>query len=97
MPEIISEQRFLSEYSRLCDRYDRLSENPDHDERWEKLGKLLEKTKKCYGANRILVAKILRKFEKYQMLFKEEERAFVVQSVELIKKVLWQKKLNKEG
>lgn len=96
MPEIISETRFISEYERLCVKYRDLSENPNHDERWQKLGRVLEKMKKCYKTNRIFVAKVLGHFEKYQMLFKEEERAFVVQCVELLKKVLWQKKLNKE-
>lgn len=96
MPTIISEIRFTSEYQRICDRYTMLSERTEHDDRWKKLGRSIEKMKKCYRANKLLVAKILGGIEKYQMLFKEEERALVVQCIELLKKVLWEKKLNKK-
>lgn len=96
MPEIISESRFSSEYERLLVRYEGLLENSYNDERLIRLGRIFEKMKKSYKANKNFVAKILGNFEKHQPLFKERERAFVVQCIELLKKVLWQKKINKE-
>lgn len=51
--------------------------------------------KKCYSARKILTIKTLRFFEKYKLLFKEEQRALIVRCIELLKKVLWHKKLNK--
>ena len=63
--------------------------------KWEKLGKNFERMKKCYSARKILTIKTLRFFEKYKLLFKEEQRALIVRCIELLKKVLWHKKLNK--
>ena len=105
MPEIISKQRFESERERFYSQYnclleklknsDNKAENIDEVQKWKKLGKNFERMKKCYSAKKVLTIKTVRFFEKYQLSFKEEQRAVIVRCIELLKKLLWHKKLNR--
>ena len=101
MPEIISKQRFESERERFYSQYNFLLEKletkqeTEEKKKWQKLGKNFERMKKCYSAKKVLTIKTLRFFEKYQLSFKEEQRAVIVRCIELLKKLLWHKKLNR--
>lgn len=99
MPEIISQQRFESERQRYFETYLYLEENLKNNEeeckKWKKLQKNFQRMEKCYSAKKVLTIKTLRFFEKYQLTFKEEQRALIVRCIELLKKLLWHKKLNR--
>jgi len=101
LPEIISKQRFESERERFYSQYNFLLEKletkqeTEEKKKWQKLGKNFERMKKCYSAKKVLTIKTLRFFEKYQLSFKEEQRAVIVRCIELLKKLLWHKKLNR--
>ncbi|HID92415.1 TPA: hypothetical protein EYG96_00590 [Candidatus Gracilibacteria bacterium] len=98
MPVIISQQRFESERERFFSQYEFLlekTEDAEEKKKWKKLGKNFERMKKCYSAKKVLTIKTLRFFEKYQLSFKEGQRAIIVRCIELLKKLLWHKKLNK--
>ena len=111
MPEIISKQRFESERARFFETFLYLEEKLQNSknsknnisdidiseelEKWRKLKKNFERMKKCYSAKKVLTIKTLRFFEKYQLSFKEEKRAVIVRCIELLKKLLWHKKLNR--
>ena len=108
MPEIISKQRFESERQRYFETYlyleeklknnisEKNNENALEDmKKWKKLQKNFERMAKCYSAKKVLTIKTLRFFEKYQLNFKEEQRALIVRCIELLKKLLWHKKLNR--
>lgn len=96
MPVILSEHRFISERKRLWMRYKTLQDKNPTDERWNKMEKNFIRMERCYTSKKVLSIKTLRFFEKYQKVFQEEQRSVITQSIELMKKVLWQKKLNRE-
>ena len=96
MPLIISKDRFESQRQQMTDRYFDLSEKHQDDLRWKKLARNFKRMEKCYSAKKVLTIKTLRFFEKYQMIFKEEQRALIVRVIELLRKLLWHKKLNRE-
>lgn len=96
MSNILPQDRFISETNRIEERYMYLCKEFPEDERWKKMKRNIDRMKKCYNANKMMTIKTLRAFEKYQMLFREEQRACIVQAVELLKKLLWHKKINRQ-
>lgn len=96
MSVILSEERFTSERKRLWMRYKILQEKTPTDERWNKMEKNFLRMERCYRSKKVLSIKTLRFFEKYQRVFQEEQRSVITHSIELMKKLLWQKKLNRE-
>ena len=96
MPVILPKDRFESQRQLLTDRYIDLSKKYSNDKRWKKLARNFKRMEKCYSAKKVLTIKTVRFFEKYQMIFKEEQRALIVRAIELLQKLLWHKKLNRE-
>jgi len=96
MPVILPKDRFESQRQLLTNRYFDLSKKYPDDERWKKLARNFKRMEKCYSAKKVLTIKTVRFFEKYQMIFKEEQRALIVRVIELLQKLLWHKKLNRE-
>lgn len=96
MPNILPVERYESERGRLYERYKALKEKFPQDDRWGKIEKNFKRMEKCYSAKKVLSIKTLRFFEKYQLVFQEEQRALITQSIELLQKLLWHKKLNRE-
>lgn len=103
MPNIISLQRFISEYTRIKDRYDFLLDRFNDEEkismdyrRFKKVGRIMLRMKESYTRKKMFSIKNLNSLEKYQMMFSNEEHAVIVQAIELLEKVILHKKLNKE-
>jgi hypothetical protein len=103
MPNIISLQRFTSEYLRIKERYffllEKISEkeemNPD-DKRFKKIGRIIRRMESSYERNKMFSIKNLNSLERYQMMFSNEQHAVIVQAIELLEKVILHKKLNRE-
>ncbi len=72
-----------------------LEENPEKN-RFQKVGRILIRMKDAHARPKMHSIKYLNSLEKYQMMFKDEERAVIVQMVELMEKVILHKKLNRE-
>jgi len=97
MPKIILPEQFDNQYQDLVERYKELKEKFPEDKQWKKLKHVLHQTKSAYTRDKLYVVKYLNYFEFKQVLFREEQRAWIVRVVELLQKVILQKKLNKEG
>ena len=78
-------------YKHLSD----VAQNPEKN-RFKKVKRILERMKSAKARPKMYAIKCLNSLEKYQMLFQNEERAIIVQMVELMEKVILHKKLNRE-
>ena len=94
----ISEKNFNNEREEKKRNYKNLSDIIDESEknRFKKVKRILERMKSAKERQKMYAIKCLNSLEKYQMLFQNEERAVIVQMVELMEKVILHKKLNRE-
>lgn len=101
---ILSPERFKSTYCSIKERYVLLLEKSESStmkdelekKRFKKVQKIVVRMKSAYARPKMYAIKNLNALEKYQVLFQDEERAVIVQMVELMEKVILHKKLNRE-
>ncbi len=94
----LSNKNFKREQDEKKRNYKNLSDVSDQPEknRFKKVGRIVERMKSAKARPKMYAIKCLNSLEKYQMLFSNEERAVIVQMVELMEKVILHKKLNRE-
>ena len=96
---ILPREEFKRQYREIIFRYNQLLENKKENRenrRFTKMGKVLQRMKSAQAREKIYAIKYLNSLEKYQPIFRDEERALVVKAVELLEKVILHKKLNKQ-
>jgi hypothetical protein len=86
------QEKFLEENSERSEKSEELTPK----NRFKKVQKILIRMKSAYARPKMYAIKNLNALEKYQIMFKDEERAVIVQMIELMEKVILHKKLNKE-
>ncbi|GEM_PF-4359239 len=91
---IISEERFLSQGRKFEEQYAFLAEKFPKDETFKKIKRVLRIFKNLYAKDKVYAVKQLNYLEKYQISFSEERRALVVQMINVLEKLILQKKLN---
>lgn len=94
----VSDRNFKRDQDEKKQNYKHLSDvaqNPEKN-RFKKVKRILERMKSAKARPKMYAIKCLNSLEKYQMLFQNEERAIIVQMVELMEKVILHKKLNRE-
>lgn len=104
MVNIISDEQFKSRYLAIKERYTQIlkisEKNFQHEQseknRFKKVARIVERMKSAKARPKMYAIKCLNSLEKYQMMFQNEERAIIVQMVELMEKVILHKKLNRE-
>jgi hypothetical protein len=90
---ILSPERFKSLYTDLWNRYVLLLDKFPDDKKWKKMRRLLKLMKSSYGRDKVYAVKYLHNLERIQPGLTEERRAFIVRAIELMKKVILQKKV----
>ncbi len=99
MTEIISFERFKSQYKNIWEKYRILMqkdlENDEVDLSFKKTGRIIKSMKRIYGMDKVYAVKCLNYLERFQCMFTEEKRALIVRAVELCQKVILHKKVNK--
>lgn len=96
---ILPPEEFKRQYRDIIFRYKGLldkNEENKRNRRFKKMGQVLIRMKAAQARDKIYAIKYLNSLEKYQPLFRDEERALVVKAVELLEKVILHKKRNKE-
>jgi len=96
MTLIISEERFISRVQRVRHSYKDLLVKYKEDVNLKKLGRVYRQMKSLYFRDKVYAIKHLNFLEKMQVVFSEEKRALVVQTVEILEKLILHKKLNRE-
>jgi hypothetical protein len=96
MTSIISEERFISQSQQVRHFYKILLDKEKDDENFRKLGRVYRQIKSLYFRDKVYAVRQLNFLEKMQTVFFEEKRALVVQTVEILQKLILHKKLNKE-
>ena len=95
MTLIISEERFISQTQRVRHFYKELLVKYPNDVDLKKLSRVYRQMKSLYFRDKIYVVKHLNFLEKIQVAFTEERHSLVVQTVEIMQKLILHKKLNK--
>ena len=99
MTEIISFERFKSQYKNILEKYKILlakdKEKGEVDINFKKIGRIIKNIRSIYGRDKVYAVRYLNYLEKYQCMFSEEKRALIVKAVELCQKVILHKKLRK--
>jgi len=95
MPTIITEERFLSRARDLTERYKALKEKFPQDDNWRKLNRVIRTLKHLYPKDKVYAVKQLNYLERVQITFTEERHALIVQTIELLQKLILHKKLQK--
>ena len=96
MVNILTEERFRSQTKRLKESFRALREKFPEDENFKKISRVFRQLKSLYFRDKVYAVKHLNFLEKMQIAFSEERRALVVQTVEVLEKLILHKKLNKE-
>lgn len=93
---ILPSEEFKRQYREIIAKYKELAPKNTENIRFKKMGQVLVRMKSAQAREKIYAIKYLNSLEKYQPIFRDEERALVVKSVELLEKVILHKKLNKQ-
>ena len=93
MPTIITPERFNSLYQDIWERYLVLREKFPDDKNLKKFRRLFRLMKGAYDRDKVYAVKYLNTLERIQISFTEERRALIVRAVELMQKVILQKKV----
>lgn len=96
MPEIISEERFRSQAKQATELFKKLRDKFPEDVNFRKISRVFRQMKSLYFRDKVYAVKHLNFLEKMQVFFSEEKRALVVQTIEILQKLILHKKLNKE-
>ena len=94
MPLIISEEQFRSRYRLIREKFLELKKIDLEDKYWKKIGRIITQMRGAYRRDKVYAVKYLNHLERYQPSFREEKRALIVKSIELMQKVILHKKLN---
>ena len=97
MANILSEEEYLRQYHVLWNRFFSFFQENLENERFQKMEKIFQKLQTAYSRHRFFTVRQMRSIEKYQLTFQGEQRILMKDMVELLKKLLWQKKLTREG
>lgn len=90
---ILSPERFKSLYTAIWQQYLALSEKFPDDKQWKKMRRLFKLIKSSYGRDKVYAVKYLNTLERIQVGLTEERRALIVRAIELMQKVILQKKI----
>ena len=77
--------------------YKDLLDKDPKDVNFKKLSRVYRQMKSLYFRDKVYAVKHLNFLEKMQVFFSEEKRALVVQTVEILEKLILHKKLNKNA
>lgn len=89
---ILPPERFKSLYSVVWNRYVFLAEKFPEDKQWKKMRRLFKLMKSSYGRDKVYAVKYLNTLQRIQVGLAEERRALIVKAIELMQKVILQKK-----
>ena len=94
MTEIISFERFKSQYKLIKTKVQELKLKFPEDLRLKKISRTLYRMKSAYSRDKSYAIKYLNTLEKYRLFFSEERGALIVKAIELMEKVILHKKIN---
>ena len=95
MAEILSFEQYKGRCSRMIASYKILKEKFPEDIKFKKMNRVFKQMKSLYGRDKIYAINHMNYLANHQLYFEEERRALIVQAIELLKKVILHKKLNK--
>ncbi|PID70104.1 hypothetical protein CSB37_03790 [bacterium DOLZORAL124_38_8] len=95
MAEIITFEQYKGRCKRLIESYQLLKKKFPEDVKFKKMNRVFRLMRSLYGRDKIYAVNHLNYLEHHQVYFDEERRALIVQGIELLKKLILHKKLNK--
>ncbi|MEI7511530.1 MAG: hypothetical protein WCJ84_05210 [Candidatus Peregrinibacteria bacterium] len=96
MANVISEEDYLRQYQILLERFQKFQADDPENERFLRMGKNFKRLQNAYSRHPFFVVRQMRAIEKYHLVFQGEQRSVMIEMVELLKKLLWEKKLSRE-
>jgi uncharacterized membrane protein YbaN (DUF454 family) len=96
MVKILTEERFRSHVKQAMESFKKLKDKFPEDDNFRKISRVYRQMKSLYFRDKVYAVKHLNYLEKYQSSFTEERRALIVQTIEILQKLILHKKLIKE-